>query len=214
MTSMLLHICVPSNQTMTVSIHPTQSDYKENEMLFCLQSDEQRHFSKFYDRFSAALFGLILNWIKDAEVAENLLQDVFVKAWRSKELYDPSKGRLYTWLYNIARNTCIDFLYSKTFKKTRASLLSADVAMLAPALKNAGLTPDTIGLRKLVKTLRQEEREVIELMYFKGFTQTEIASTMNMPLGTVKTRMSRAIKNLRYFYKKDWKQALQNVSLN
>ena len=199
---------------MTVSIHPTQSDYKENEMLFCLQSDEQRHFSKFYDRFSAALFGLILNWIKDAEVAENLLQDVFVKAWRSKELYDPSKGRLYTWLYNIARNTCIDFLYSKTFKKTRASLLSADVAMLAPALKNAGLTPDTIGLRKLVKTLRQEEREVIELMYFKGFTQTEIASTMNMPLGTVKTRMSRAIKNLRYFYKKDWKQALQNVSLN
>ena len=88
------------------------------------------------------------------------------------------------------------------------------MTMLTPSLKNAGLTPDTIGLRKLVKTLRQEEREVIELMYFKGFTQTEIASTMNMPLGTVKTRMSRAIKNLRYFYKKDWKQALQNVSLN
>ena len=199
---------------MTASINPALPDQKENEMLFCLQSNEQLHFSKFYNRFSAALFGLILNWIKDAEVAENLLQDVFVKAWRGRELYDPSKGRIYTWLYNIARNTCIDFLYSKTFKKTKASLLSDDMAVLVPSLKNGGLTPDTIGLRKLVNTLREEEREVIELMYFKGFTQTEIAAIMNMPLGTVKTRVSRAIKNLRYFFKKDWKQAIQNVSLN
>lgn len=199
---------------MTASIHPIQPDHKENEMLFYLQSDEQRHFSKFYDRFSTVLFGLILNWIKDAEVAENLLQDVFVKAWRSRELYDPSKGRIYTWLYNIARNTCIDFLYSKTFKKTKASLLSDDVTILVPSLKNSGMIPDTIGLRKLVNTLREEERKVIELMYFNGFTQTEIASIMNMPLGTVKTRMSRAIKNLRYLFKKDWKQAIQNVSLN
>ena len=183
-------------------------------MLFYLQSDEQRHFSKFYDRFSAALFGLILGWIKDAEVAENLLQDVFVKAWRGRELYDPSKGRLYTWLYNIARNTCIDFLYSKTFKKTKVSLLSDDVAMLVPSLKNGGLTPDTIGLRKLVNELREEEREVVELVYFKGFTQRQIADMMNIPLGTVKTRMNKAMKELRYYFKKDWKNGMRNVSLN
>jgi RNA polymerase sigma-70 factor (ECF subfamily) len=190
-----------------------QTDNRETEMKQCLLNNDQRLFSKLYDNYSAALFSLILKWIKDKETAENLLQDVFVKAWRNRELYDSSKGKIFTWLYNITRNICIDHLRSKAYKKSRVSVLSDNISALIPG-NNDSMTPDTIGLRKLVNTLRSEEKEVIELMYFKGFTQKEIATLMNTPLGTVKTRMSRAIKNLRYYFKKDWKEAIKTMSLN
>ena len=199
---------------MPTIINQTFPDQKENELLQCLQSNDQRQFSKLYDSFSSALFGLISKWIGDAEIAENLLQDVFVKVWRNSTQYDASKGRLFTWMYNIARNVCIDHLRSKAHKQNKASVLSDDVPVLLPPGNNNNFLPDTIDLRKLVNRLKQEEKEVIEMMYFKGYTQSEIAEVMNMPLGTVKTRMSRAIRNLRYFFKKDWKRAIQNISLN
>lgn len=199
---------------MSTITNQTLPDQKENELLQCLQSNDQRQFSKLYDSYSRALFGLINKWIGDAEIAENLLQDVFVKIWRNSEKYDVSKGRLFTWMYNIARNVCIDHLRSKAHKQNKASVLSDDVPVLLPLGNNNNFLPDTIDLRKLVNRLKQEEKEVIEMMYFKGYTQSEIAEVMNMPLGTVKTRMSRAIRNLRYFFKKDWKRAIQNISMN
>ncbi|MDP4263290.1 MAG: RNA polymerase sigma factor [Bacteroidota bacterium] len=197
---------------MATITHPLP-DQKEIELTQCLKNGDQRHFSRLYDHYSGALFGLILKWIRDTEVAENLLQDVFVKAWRSRELYDASKGKIFTWLYNIARHICIDHLRSKAYKKSKASIISNDISVLLPAGNNNNPVPDAIGLRKLVDSLRKEEKEVIELMYFKGFTQSEIAMIMNTPLGTVKTRMSRAIRNLRYYFKKDWKQAAK-ISMN
>lgn len=199
---------------MSTITNQTLPHQKENELLQCLQSNDQRQFSKLYDSYSNALFGLISKWIGDAEIAENLLQDVFVKVWRNSTQYDASKGRLFTWMYNIARNVCIDHLRSKAHKQNKASVLSDDVPVLLPSGNNNSFLPDTIDLRKLVNRLKQEEKEVIELMYFKGYTQSEIAEIMNTPLGTVKTRMSRAIRNLRYFFKKDWKRAIQNISLN
>jgi RNA polymerase sigma-70 factor (ECF subfamily) len=189
-----------------------QPELKEIEMTECLLGKTDRDFSKLYDNFSPVLFGLITKWVKDREAAENLLQDVFIKAWRSREQYDAAKGKVFTWLYNITRHLCIDYLRSKAYKKYKASLLSEDISLLLPGSGNPA--PDTIGLRKLVHTLRKEEQEVIELMYFKGLTQREIAAILGTPLGTVKTRMSRAIKNLRYYFKKDWKEAARLVSLN
>ncbi|HLG40043.1 MAG TPA: RNA polymerase sigma factor [Chitinophagaceae bacterium] len=191
-----------------------QTDHHETKMKECLLGNDQRLFSKLYDHYSSALFSLILKWIKDTETAQNLLQDVFVKAWRSKELYDSSKGKIFTWLYNIARHICIDHLRSKAYKKSKQSVFSDDISVIIPAGNTDNMSPDTIGLRKLVNTLRSEEKEVIELMYFKGYTQREIAEIMDTPLGTVKTRMSRAIKSLRYYFKKDWKDATKTISLN
>jgi RNA polymerase sigma-70 factor, ECF subfamily len=186
----------------------------ETEMLFCLQSDDQRDFSRLYDRFSPVLFSIILKWIKDREQTENLLQDTFVKAWRNRNLYDAAKGRLFTWLYRISRNICIDHLRSTVNKKMILAFPEEEgaVAKMLPAKES--LLTDTIGLRKLVNALRREEKEVVELMYFKGFTQRQIAETMNIPLGTVKTRMNKAIKELRYYYKNDWKTAMRIISLN
>jgi RNA polymerase sigma-70 factor (ECF subfamily) len=199
---------------MTTITNTTLPDTKEQEMLKCLQSDEQRHFAKLYDAYSGALFSLISKWMKDPGTAENILQDVFVKVWRNRSQYDISKGRIFTWLYNITRSTCIDYLRSKAFKQSKISVLSDNLPLLLPNENTDSFLPDTIGLRKLVNSLRKEEKEVIELMYYKGYTQREIAEIMNTPLGTVKTRMTRAIKNLRYHFKKDWQDANKCISFN
>src|SRR5882757_3159471 len=133
-------------------------DQKEIELTQCLRNGDERHFSRLYDHYSGSIFGLILKWIRDTEIAENLLQDVFVKAWRSRELYDASKGKIFTWLYNIARHICIDHLRSKAHKKSKVSVMSDDISVLLPVRDDNNLAPDTIGLRKLVNTLRKEEK--------------------------------------------------------
>jgi RNA polymerase sigma factor (sigma-70 family) len=200
---------------MTTSLNQrNEAVTTEHELLQCLTSNDQRMFSKLYDHFSPAIFGLLQKWIKDRELAENLVQDVFIKAWRNREKYEADKGRIFTWLYRMARNICIDYLRSKSCKKSKASLYGDDVAefQLLPATET--LQPDTIGVRKLVSMLRQEEKEVVEMMYFTGLTQRQIAEQISIPLGTVKTRMNKAMKELRYFYKRDWKQAKAYISLN
>ena len=189
-------------------------NYTEEELIAALQNGDRYSFEKLYDRFAAVLYGSILKWIKDAQVAENLLQDVFVKAWSNRHSYDAEKGRLFTWLYNIARNVCIDYYRSRQFKKGRTAMLSEDISALFPHSKLVNQMPDTIGVRKLLNRLRYEEKQVVELMYFKGLTQKEIAGLMNMPLGTVKTRMSMAIKNLRQFFISDWKNAGEKPAFN
>ena len=199
---------------MITTVDQNTTTENEQEYLKCLQSNDERRFSKLYDRYSAAVFGLILKWVNDTGVAENLLQDVFVKAWRCRGLYNPDKGRIFTWLHNIARNICIDHLRSKAYKKSKVSLLSDDMPEMLKARNAVNLMPDAIGLRNVVRTLRHEEKEVVEMMYFKGMTQKEIAAIMNIPLGTVKTRISRAIKNLRAFFIKDWNESTAAILLN
>src|SRR5262249_45009315 len=154
-----------------------------------------------------------IGWVKDIHVAENLLQDAFVKAWNSRECYDPAKGRLFTWLFNIARNLSIDYYRSRQYKKGKAALLSNDISSLANT-KQANQAPDAIGIFQLINILRKEEKQLVELMYFKGFTQKEIAGLMGLPVGTVKTRLSMAIRNLRSFFLNDWADAQQKLAMN
>ena len=186
----------------------------EEELVLNLQSGNHNSFKKIYDRFAAVLYGTIMNWIKDSQIAENLLQDVFIKAWTNREVYNAEKGRLFTWLYNISRNVCIDYFRSRQYKQRRVSLLSDDMSALLTGTKKLNQSCDTIGVRELLNQLRIEEKQVIELMYFKGLTQNEISKLMDMPLGTVKTRMNMAIKNLRRVFVNDWKQAQQLASAN
>ncbi|HMG67226.1 MAG TPA: RNA polymerase sigma factor [Chitinophagaceae bacterium] len=191
----------------------TNANFTEEELIAALHSGNHQSFEKLYNRFSQVLFGTILTWVSDSHVAENLLQDAFVKAWANRETYDPAKGRLFTWLYNISRNVCIDYYRSRQYKKGKAAILSDDISLIMNTKLSVKM-PDAIGLRKLLDMLRNEERQVVELMYFKGFTQKEIAKLMNMPLGTVKTRMSMAIKNLRSFFMNDWSKAQEIIALN
>ena len=195
---------------MTKPAAPTPT---EEELIAALHSGNHQDFEKLYNRFAHVLYGTLIGWVHDAHVAENLLQDAFVKAWTNRETYDPARGRLFTWLYNITRNICIDYYRSRQYKKGKAAILSSDISLLINT-KQANQTPDSIGILHVINMLRKEEKQVVELTYFKGFTQKEIAGLMNMPLGTVKTRMSMAIRNLRSYFMNDWAEAQQKLVSN
>lgn len=201
---------------MTLSQHQSTmyADAGE-ELAICLKSEDQRDFARLYDHYAASLYGILQRWIKDAGIAENLLQDVFVKAWRCRHQYSEEKGKLFTWLYRIARNLCIDYFRSRGCKNSRLCVSGEDMpGLLNREADSNTIIPDAIGLHELLGTLRAEERDLINLMYFKGLTQRQIAEMLDIPVGTVKTRMNKAIKELRYYFKNDWKQAMKTISLN
>ncbi|MBC5773696.1 sigma-70 family RNA polymerase sigma factor [Pontibacter sp. KCTC 32443] len=155
--------------------------------------------SVLYDMYSATLYGVVLQIVKIEETAEDVLQEAFVKIWNSFESYDTSKGRLFTWMINICRNQAIDTIRSKQHRvnnKTEDIETGARLAFSADDFK-----PEHIGVRDMVENLNPEQKQVIDLMYFKGLSQSEIAEAYNIPLGTVKTRARSAVKLLSRFFK-------------
>ena len=173
--------------------------YSEPELVQLLQQRSRHVFSYLYDNYSGALLSVIQNIVSEEELANDVLQEVFVKIWKQIESYDSSKGRLFTWMLNIARNASIDMVRSKGFQNSRQNReLTEDVY-------SAGGTSETktdqIGLRKVVYSLKEEYQVLVELSYFQGYTQDEIAKMLNIPLGTVKTRLRTALIQLREIIK-------------
>ncbi len=174
-----------------------QTKYTEAELVMLLKQRQQPAFNYLYDNYSGALFTIILNILNDRELSSDVLQEVFVKIWRQIDSYDETKGRLFTWMMNIARNASIDMLRSKDFKNTQQN------RELNEGVYDAGGSTETktdqIGLRKVVRQLKEEHRVLVELSYFEGYTQDEISKMLNIPLGTVKTRLRTALTQLRQY---------------
>lgn len=154
-----------------------------------------------YDHYSAALYGVILRIVIEKETAEDVLQESFVKIWNNVSNYDATKGRLYTWLLNIARNSAIDKTRSKNFRKEGKVQSLEDFVYSVDKQHNNSIPVDHIGLRKFVEELKPDQRELIDLLYFGGYTQSEAAEELNLPLGTVKTRVKAALTRLREILK-------------
>ena len=153
-----------------------------------------------YDNYSNALYGIVLKIVRSEEISEDVLQDAFVKIWKNVTSYDASKGTLFTWILNVARNTAIDRIRSQEYKNT-AKIQSIDnhVGIIA-GQPNTQIKIDHIGLEEIVSHLKPEHQIIIEYIYFKGFTQAEVAETLDIPLGTVKTRVKSAINRLRELF--------------
>jgi RNA polymerase sigma factor (sigma-70 family) len=174
--------------------------YTEEELVQLLRNKSRVAFNYLYDNYAAVLNGIILKTIYDEHTAKDVLQDVFVKIWNNIGQYDAGKGRLYTWMINIARNAAIDKLRSKgEIMKAKVHTGENAIEMAGENLKAEQLT-DSIGLRKIVSELKPDYRTLIDLAYFSGFTMDEIAKTLDMPVGTVKTRMRSALKQLKEVY--------------
>lgn len=171
--------------------------YTEQELVSLLQNRDNKAFAYLYDNYAAALYSIILQIVNDAELANDVLQEVFVNIWRRIEQYDASKGRLFTWMMNIARNAAIDTLRSRSYQNSRKNQSirdNVDTIQVADVIQPG---VDTIGLRKVLEKLKDEQRVLIELAYFKGYTHEEIAELEKIPLGTVKTRIRNALIQLR-----------------
>jgi RNA polymerase sigma factor (sigma-70 family) len=175
----------------------TTSTYTEHQLVTLLKQRDNKAFEYLYDNYSGALYNIIMQIIGDVDLSNDVLQEVFVNIWRKIESYDSIKGRLFTWMLNITRNASIDVLRSKSFQNSQKNQSISDSNEFDSGGKSSQLNVDNIGVRKVLEKLKPEQRVLIELAYFKGYTHEEIAEIESIPLGTVKTRIRNALIQLR-----------------
>lgn len=160
--------------------------------------------SYLYDHYSGALYGVIHRILQHEDIAEEVLQDIFLKIWDRIDQYDASKGKLFTWMLNIARNQAIDKTRSKEISKEKKT---KDIDTLVHTVDRQEYQEqqiDGIGVQEILKVLPEEQRFVVEHLYFKGYTQSELAEESGIPLGTVKTRLRTAMQQLRIIVGTVW----------
>lgn len=172
--------------------------YDERELVTALRRKDDQAFGYLYDHYAGALQGVVRQIVGDADVTNDVLQETFVNIWRKIDLYDESKGRLFTWMLNIARNAAIDKTRSKGFQQSSKLQSLAESEGVHPSVKPG---VDDYGLKKVLARLKDEQRLLIDLSYFQGFTHEQIAKALDIPLGTVKTRIRSALIQLRTYLK-------------
>lgn len=183
----------------------------ENDLINALKRKEKTALEYLYKNYSKAVFGIIFKILNSQELSEEILQDVFLKVWNNISTYDSSKGRLYTWLVRIAQNLSIDTLRTKDFKKNNPKNLDFinDVSYNEPSSDEVNPV-ELEGLSNYINKLDEKQRILIDLAYFKGFSQKEISDDLEIPIGTVKTRLRNAILTLRKLTGKEFNTELNN----
>lgn len=147
--------------------------------------------------YAPSLYGIALSILKNEEDASDVLQESLLKIWKNIDKYNPKKGSFFTWMLNITRNTAID-KYRKKQKEQEIVTTNVESIKAFFSIQNS---IDAIGLKEIISQLSREEIEVIDELYFKGATHKEAAETLNLPLGTVKTRIRGALIKLREIYR-------------
>jgi RNA polymerase sigma-70 factor (ECF subfamily) len=169
----------------------------EPEIIAGLLARDKSKLSYLYDHYAGALYGVIFRILPQHDVAEEVLQDVFLKIWEKIDTYDSQKGKLFTWMVNIARNQAIDKTRSKEINKEKKTGTLENSVLSIHKTHTVEAAVEGIGVREVLAKLPDEQRFVIEQHYLKGYTQSEISDEFNLPLGTVKTRMRLAMMELR-----------------
>lgn len=172
-----------------------------NDLIIKMQQGDESAFAKLYEMYAKSIYTVIYVILKDPQITEEVLQDVFVKVWNNAQKYDVQKGRFYTWVLNIARNAAIDKTRSKLFKNENKTQHTDSFVDILKGTDNLSSKTDSIGLQSWVDKLKPICVKLIDFLYFKGYTQAEVAETMDTPLGTIKTRARTCIKNLRELLK-------------
>lgn len=178
-------------------INSNKNHIEEVLLVQRLRSKDRSALEYLYDHYSGAIYGVVLRIVRKEEVAEEVLQDVFLKIWDRFGGYDESKGKLFTWMINIARNQSIDKTRSKEIVKENKTSGIENVVSRVDREGYVEQRIDGIGVRDILKDLSEEQRFVVEHLYLKGYSQSELAEEFNIPLGTVKTRLRLAMQHLR-----------------
>jgi RNA polymerase sigma-70 factor (ECF subfamily) len=179
-----------------MALHAPEDD---TNLVARMQRRDPQALAELYDRYGRVTFSLILRVVRDTGIAEDLVQETFLRVWNRVSGFDAQKGSIGPWLLAVARNRAIDYLRSAGGRERRAlEYEETDQPALYCDMEKDILTADKARIVKsAVARLAPHQRQVIELAYFEGLSQTEMAERMGQPLGTVKTWVRSALKNLR-----------------
>ncbi len=170
----------------------------DRDLLLRLQRREADALTELYDRFGGMAYRLILRIVRDEGIAQDLVQETFLKAWNRAEAFDCERGAPGPWLLTIARNRAIDYLRSHSREGATLELDENERPALFANFPDEALHFDLARqVKRALGLLGSQQREAIELAYFEGLSQSEIAGRMGQPLGTVKTWMRRSIQQMR-----------------
>jgi len=179
-----------------LAIHALQND---PQLVERLQRRDPQALAELYDRYGRLVYSLILRVVRDKGIAEDLVQETFLRVWNRVQGFDTRKGSIAPWLLAVARNRAIDYLRSTGGRERKAvEFEETDHPALYTDMEQDILNSDKARkVKRAVEKLSPNQRQVIELAYFEGLSQTEMAERMGQPLGTVKTWVRAALKNLR-----------------
>ena len=179
-----------------LALHAADGD---PELVQRLQRRDPQALGELYDRYGRVVFSLIVRIVRDGATAEDLVQETFLRVWNRVQGFDAERGAIAPWLLAVARNRAIDYLRSVAGRERNAlEFDETDHPALYVDMEHDILTSDKARVIKgAIEKLNANQRQVIELAYFEGLSQTEMAERMGQPLGTVKTWVRTALKNLR-----------------
>lgn len=170
---------------------------QEEELVFLLQHNNQLGFQYLYRHYAPVLYSRIRMILKDEGTAQDALQETFCKVWLGIKSYDCTKGRLFTWMNQIARNIALDVYRSKAQGVNRKTVLTAEFICSPATHSHINDWEDAVGVSRMLKNLDNDQQRLIHLVYFQGCTMAEAADELEIPVGTVKTRLRRTMNRLR-----------------
>lgn len=167
------------------------------ELVQGLINKDRKAYDYLYDNYSSKLYGIALHITQKQDIAEDVLQETFIKVYKHIDKYDESRGTFFTWMLNICRNGAIDKIrYGKESRKIQFDSLLVDIATDEnPEVKRANSE-----LWEVLDKLEDDHKEILKLSYYYGYAHGEISEKLNLPLGTVKSKIRIALRELRKIY--------------
>lgn len=179
-------------------MRPEYSHDNDIELLKAIAGKDDAALGQLYDRYRLILFGVLVRILNNREEAEDVLQEVFLQVWRRAADFDEKRGRPFTWLVTLARSRGIDRLRSLASRERVAVAGASEMPDEVSDAANDAIRSERVGVVKsALAELPEDQRKPLVLAYFDGLTQSEIATKLDLPLGTVKTRMRTAMIKLR-----------------
>ena len=175
----------------------TLSTSIEEQIVKLLEQGDRAAINLLYENYADSLYGVILKITRNEELAQDALQESFVKIWKNSKKYDSSKAKLFTWLYRIARNTAIDKLRSFNNRFEKEVQIDKSNVYILPT---QNLNQDVLDLKEHVGRLDNKYQIVLNALFFEGLTQQEASEELDIPLGTIKSRLKIGLRELKKVY--------------
>jgi len=183
-----------------------RSDWPDDVLMAAVCKQDEQAFSVLYERYADLVYSTALRVLADRQLAEDAAQDIFTRIWNNPRSFVAERGRFLSWLMSVTRNRSVDELRARGRRLRRETANDVDGVDLIAAIpasdvedpaRKAQLSEERVAMKRALGTLPGEQRQVLELAYFGGLTQNEIALRLGEPLGTVKTRIRLGMQKLR-----------------